>query len=449
MVRYISLILFVGLAFAQDITIAVLDFDGDGVSKSETRTLTNRLRDEIFKTGVYIVLDRGTMDEVLKEQEYQLSGCVTSECAVEIGNMLGVQKMIGGSIGKVGNIYTISARIIDVETGKVLKSAKYDNIDNIETLLTRGMQEIALKLVGNEVELTEIQKEEIRNATMGAVGELAGASISFDPETGNTIYSSNKYISVYIGYGPGSLESFYAESAFSTVDTIPGPSDFGAETPPPLWTANVLDVTTKNSLPQIGLKLGGWKGWFGGELEMSLLRHSTPAQIVYYDSHGQIFIPPNADYPDGLYYTIEPQDSVALPDNFLNFSSFSIGGVAYLNIPFTKNINPTIGFGLSFAMNNVNSDYPGPGSYAAKNVMAWFGYDIKDSQSLNTTDFGWGFDIPIGLKYRANDNIFFSADFRISKKYISFVGSDAYLKEKDEAVLQSFQINIGVGKFIN
>ena len=149
MVRYISLILFVGVVFAQDITIAVLDFDGDGVSKSETRTLTNRLRDEMFKTGVYIVLDRGTMDDVLKEQQFSLSGCVTSECAVEIGNMLGVQKMIGGSIGKVGNIYTISARIIDVATGKVLKSAKYDNIDNIETLLTQGMQEIALKLVGN------------------------------------------------------------------------------------------------------------------------------------------------------------------------------------------------------------------------------------------------------------------------------------------------------------
>jgi hypothetical protein len=274
-------------------------------------------------------------------------------------------------------------------------------------------------------------------------------SQSFDPETGRTIYSSNKYISVYMGYGPGSLESFYAESAFSAVEEDTTGAFIYGENSSPLWTANVLDVTTKNSLPQIGLKLGGWKGWFGGELEMSLFRHKTPAQIVYYDSHGQIFIPPTPGYPDGYYYTIEPQDSVALPDNFLNFNSYSIGGIAYLNIPFIKNINPTIGFGLSFAMNNVKSDYPGPGSYAAKNVMAYFGYDIKDSQSLNTTDFGWGFDIPIGLKYLAKDNIFFTTDFRLSKKYISFVGSDAYLKEKDETVLQSFQINLGVGKFIN
>ena len=161
----------------------------------------------MFKTGVYIVLERGKMDEVLKEQGFQQTGCVTSECAVEVGNMLGVQQMIGGSIGKVGNIYTISARIIDVVTGKVLKSAKYDNIDNIETLLTQGMQEIALKLVGNEFELKEIQKKEIRNATMGRL-ESCGASIGFDPETGKTVYSSNKYISVYMGYGPGSLEKF-------------------------------------------------------------------------------------------------------------------------------------------------------------------------------------------------------------------------------------------------
>ena len=97
--RITPLLLFIGLAFTQDVTIAVLDFDGDGVSQSETRTLTNRLRDEMFNTGIYIVLERGKMDEVLKEQGFQQTGCVTSECAVEVGNMLGVQQMIGGSIG--------------------------------------------------------------------------------------------------------------------------------------------------------------------------------------------------------------------------------------------------------------------------------------------------------------------------------------------------------------
>ena len=59
--------------------------------------------------------------------------------------------------------------------------------------------------------------------------------------------------------GFGTLEKFYAESAFSDPDN---PSR-------PLWTANVLDVKTANKFPQIALKFGGWKSWFGGEMEMS------------------------------------------------------------------------------------------------------------------------------------------------------------------------------------
>ena len=74
--RITPLLLFIGLAFTQDITIAVLDFEGQGVSQSETRTLTDRLRDEIFNTGIYVVLERGKMDEVLKEQGFQQTGCV-------------------------------------------------------------------------------------------------------------------------------------------------------------------------------------------------------------------------------------------------------------------------------------------------------------------------------------------------------------------------------------
>jgi len=146
--RYLSLMLFIGLPFAQDITIAVLEFEGKGVSQSETSTLTDRLRDEILKKGVYNVLERGLMDDVLKEQGFQQSGCVTSECAVEVGNMLGVQQMIGGSIGKVGNMYTVSARIIDVGTGEVLKSANYDLIGGIEELLMNGMNQVASELSG-------------------------------------------------------------------------------------------------------------------------------------------------------------------------------------------------------------------------------------------------------------------------------------------------------------
>ena len=147
MINRISLLLFIGLAGGQITTIAVLEFEGKGVSQSDASNLTDRLRDELFKTGIYIGLERGLMDDILKEQGFQQSGCTSSECVVEVGNMLGVQQMVGGSIGKVGNIYTVSARIIDIESGKVLKSSNYDHIGDIEQLLINGMEYVVNQLV--------------------------------------------------------------------------------------------------------------------------------------------------------------------------------------------------------------------------------------------------------------------------------------------------------------
>ena len=55
------------------------------------------------------------MGEVLKEQGFQQSCCTSNECVVEVGQLLGVQQMISGSIGKVGDIFTVSVRIIDIK----------------------------------------------------------------------------------------------------------------------------------------------------------------------------------------------------------------------------------------------------------------------------------------------------------------------------------------------
>ena len=64
------------------------------------------------------------MDRILVEQSFQSSGCTDSECAVKMGKLLNVQKMIIGSLTKFGNYYYISASVIDVETGKIDCSEK-------------------------------------------------------------------------------------------------------------------------------------------------------------------------------------------------------------------------------------------------------------------------------------------------------------------------------------
>jgi len=128
--------------------IAVLELDADGVSQNESVTLTDRLRSELFKTGSFVIIERGEMDEILKEQGFQMSGCTSNECAVTAGRLLNVNQIAAGSIGKVGAVYTVSVRLIDVQTGEILKTATEDCQCPVERVLTNSMRNAALKLAG-------------------------------------------------------------------------------------------------------------------------------------------------------------------------------------------------------------------------------------------------------------------------------------------------------------
>ena len=134
----------------QAIPVAVLDFDGVGISKSEAVALSNRLRNELFKLGAFEVVDRGMMETIMAEQDFQTTGCTSNDCLVEVGRLIGAQQMIGGSVSKVGDTYSVSCRIVDVETGKLLGVSDYDLSGKLDDMLTKGMRIVALKLSGFE-----------------------------------------------------------------------------------------------------------------------------------------------------------------------------------------------------------------------------------------------------------------------------------------------------------
>jgi len=149
--------------FAQTkVSIAVLDLEAEGISESEVRIISERLRSSVFETGKYVVLERDKMNEVLTEQGFQQSGCTTNECAVEIGKLIGMQQMVAGSIGKIGNLYTFNVRIIDVQSGRVLQTAVDDCQCPIEEVLTTSTDEIVQMLVGENY--TIVKKEKVHKS---------------------------------------------------------------------------------------------------------------------------------------------------------------------------------------------------------------------------------------------------------------------------------------------
>lgn len=130
-------------------TIAVFDFIGNDVNTNTALTLSDRLRIELVKYNFINVLERSRIDAILEEQAIQMSGCV-DKCLVEVGKLLGATSIITGSIGKVGDYYTINARKINATTGKLENAFGYDSKLGIESLLVNGMNEVAYQIVYGE-----------------------------------------------------------------------------------------------------------------------------------------------------------------------------------------------------------------------------------------------------------------------------------------------------------
>lgn len=73
------LLLIVISAFATEkLNIAVMELDGHGVAETDLGGLSNRLRTELFKTGKFNVFERSRVDEILKEQGFQQTGCTNA-----------------------------------------------------------------------------------------------------------------------------------------------------------------------------------------------------------------------------------------------------------------------------------------------------------------------------------------------------------------------------------
>ena len=134
---------------SSQLTVAVLDFEGIGVSENEARALSGRFGNEfmILSKGVYTLVERNRMGQILKEQGFQNTGIVSSEDAVKLGEALGADYIVTGSISKVGALFSINARLLKVESGEIIKSSSHDHMGDIMDLMRKGIKESATKLL--------------------------------------------------------------------------------------------------------------------------------------------------------------------------------------------------------------------------------------------------------------------------------------------------------------
>ncbi len=134
-------------AQAQNMRIAILDLEsGSGVDEALAKDTADLIRGDMISLNMFTVLERGQMKEILKEQEFSLTGCVDTSCAVKIGQLLSANKILIGKISKFGKTYTINIRIVDVEKGvgefaEKITAGSQDEIPNKVTSLVKKLSE--------------------------------------------------------------------------------------------------------------------------------------------------------------------------------------------------------------------------------------------------------------------------------------------------------------------
>lgn len=132
-----ALCLAAAMASAQTPMVAVMPLETNDVSPGEAQLLGDAIGTRLQKTGAYRVMERSQMEKVLAEQGFQQSGaCNGAECAVQVGQVLGIDRMVVGSVGRMGTAWVLNLRMVSVSTGEVVGSSTRSQKGEISDLIT-------------------------------------------------------------------------------------------------------------------------------------------------------------------------------------------------------------------------------------------------------------------------------------------------------------------------
>lgn len=107
----------------------------------------------------FIVIDRGRIERIIKEQAFQQTGLVDPASTVKVGKVLGAQSLISGSIQATGEKIRIVATFVDIKTGQVNESHKVTGI--LDEIFDLQDQLANLFIKVQKVQITSQQQQRV------------------------------------------------------------------------------------------------------------------------------------------------------------------------------------------------------------------------------------------------------------------------------------------------
>lgn len=102
------------------VKMAILSFEAKGVPQDVADVCLTSMSNALANFDYITLVERRQIETIVKEQQFQLSG-LTEEEGVKVGRLLRADVVLLGSVGRLGTSLVLSARLISMETGKVIK----------------------------------------------------------------------------------------------------------------------------------------------------------------------------------------------------------------------------------------------------------------------------------------------------------------------------------------
>ncbi|MDR0643347.1 MAG: hypothetical protein LBG05_00335 [Treponema sp.] len=126
------------LGWAQNITVAVTDFTArSGYSGDELADMTELFAGIMREYGGVRVLTRSQWEAILKEHTFQRGSLVDPKEIRQLGEALGAQAVVTGTLMKLGNANILNMSLLDVVSGEMLSTARrtFESLDQFMDLL--------------------------------------------------------------------------------------------------------------------------------------------------------------------------------------------------------------------------------------------------------------------------------------------------------------------------
>ncbi len=167
-------------AGSEEITLAVLDLGASGTDEKAAENLTQVVVHELKNfEGISVISRDEIKSMLLHEQSKMLVGCDDASCLAEIGGALGVQYLVSGSAGRMGDTYLLHLKLIDIREARVANRVA-EAFQGQESQFIAATRFAARNLVGHRQ--SGEGKLQVRPSVSDATIILDGEPVEFEAE---------------------------------------------------------------------------------------------------------------------------------------------------------------------------------------------------------------------------------------------------------------------------